>query len=80
MDLDDNTRAKLCRGLQNIHNTKFKYSDLIPIIEMKKKILGTVINAFGAVLQKRMEGWQDGTPDWCIFSSWLADLVEGNVA
>jgi hypothetical protein len=80
MDLDDNTKAELRRGLRKIRNIEFEYSDLIPIIETKKKIPGTVINAFGAVLQKRAEGWPDGTPDWCIFSSWLADLVEGNVA
>ncbi|KAF8060260.1 hypothetical protein FPV67DRAFT_1632538 [Lyophyllum atratum] len=65
-------------GLRQIRNIQFDFSDCKALTEDKQKITGAVINAFGAVLQEKTE--RLASPDWCIFSTWLGDLVQGKVS
>ncbi|KAG6895347.1 hypothetical protein C0992_001720 [Termitomyces sp. T32_za158] len=62
-------------GFRKIRNIEFNYLDVSAIVEDEKKIPGTVINVFGAVLQQRTEAVADDMP-WCIFSTWLGDLIQ----
>jgi hypothetical protein len=69
--------ADIRAGSRKIRNFEITASDLLPLFLDKKKIPGSTINAYGAILQQKAEEQEIG--DWCIFSSWLGPLVGGIV-
>ena len=73
-NLNEEVITALQDGPRKIRNIEFDFQDCSSLTIQGKKISGTVINAFGAVLQQRTEdGWDSS--DWCIFSTWLGDLI-----
>ncbi|KAG6908109.1 hypothetical protein DXG01_006147 [Tephrocybe rancida] len=75
----DNLEALQQVGLRKIRNIEFNYEDVSAVVEDQKKITGTTINAFGAVLQQQADDVADDTL-WCIFSTWLGDLIQDHVS
>ena len=67
--------VQLRMGLRKIRNIEFDEQDFRAIGTTGIKITGTALNTFGAVLQQQAE-LNAGSPDWCVFSSWLGDLVQ----
>ncbi|KDQ56779.1 hypothetical protein JAAARDRAFT_207846 [Jaapia argillacea MUCL 33604] len=72
------TEPTLDNHLRQIRNIQYDRTDLEVLLpDRRQKIPGTIINAFGALLQKAHEQAQTG--DFCIFSSRLSLLVDGVV-
>lgn len=72
----DALHAHISQNVRIIRNIQLGNTDFLPLIEERKKIPGTTIDAFGAVLQQ-IEERSSGTADFCAFSSWLGPLVSG---
>ena len=66
--------ASFREGLRKIRNIQFNYDDCTALVQRGLKIQGPVINALGALWQQTAEESLDGA-DWCVFSSWLGDIV-----
>ncbi|EMD33802.1 hypothetical protein CERSUDRAFT_76503 [Gelatoporia subvermispora B] len=68
--------ALLENRVRQIRDIQVARSDLDPLLLGKSdEICGTVLNAYGAALQLAAE--ESGNADFCIFSSWMPDLVNG---
>jgi len=64
--------------IYRIRNISVDYSNLLLLSQRGNKISGTVINAFGAFLQRKQES--ETVPDFCVLSSLLPPLVSGEIA
>ena len=70
-------KDSLREGIRKIRNIQFNYDDCTALFQRGLKIQGPVINALGALWQQTAEESSDGA-DWCVFSSWLGDIVSLN--
>ena len=77
MDNDNSIDAQLKAGMRKIHNIEFNYEDCEALLNPGTKLKGPAINALGALFQQQAEQDPDVVPDWCIFSSWLGDIIRG---
>jgi hypothetical protein len=68
--------AQLRAGIRKIRNIQFNYDDCTALFQRGLKIQGPVINALGALWQQTAEESFDGA-DWCVFSTWMGDIVSG---
>ena len=75
-DTDTQARAyeaQLRAGIRKIRNIQFNYDDCTALFQRGLKIQGPVI---GALWQQTAEESFYGA-DWCIFSTWMGDIVSG---
>ena len=68
--------AQFREGIRKIRNIQFNYDDCTALLQHGLKIQEPVINALGALWQQTAEESFDGA-DWCVFSSWMGDIVKG---
>jgi hypothetical protein len=72
--------AVLDQHIRQIRNIQICHQDLEPLLPDRRiKIPSSLINAFGAHLQKVLDDAPDGIDDPAIFSSWLGPIVTGTV-
>jgi hypothetical protein len=72
--------AVLDQHIRQIRNIQICRQDLEPLLPDKQmKIPSSLINAFGAYLQKVLDDAPDGIDDPAIFSSWLGPIVTGTI-
>ena len=70
----------LNQHIRQIRNIQICRQDLEPLVpNQRMKIPSSLINAFGAHLQKVLDDAPDGIDDPAIFSSWLGPMVTGTV-
>jgi len=77
LNMVDDIDTQLKAGIRKIRNIEFNYDDCEALLNPGTKLKGTAINALGALFQQQAERDPEGIPDWCIFSSWLGDIVRG---
>lgn len=70
----DDSEASFREGIRRIRNIQFNYDDCTALFQRGVKMQGPVINALGTLWQRNAEESSDGA-DWCVFSSWLGDIV-----
>jgi len=63
----------LCRQVRLVRNIELHYTDLLPLIEPGRKIPGSTLNAYGAIIQDT--GTNSG--DLLVLSSWIPALASG---
>ena len=70
----------LDQHIRQIRNIQISHQDLEPLLpNQQTKIPSSLINAFGAHLQKVLDDAPDGIDNPAIFLSWLGPIVTGTV-
>ena len=81
-NVNQDMSAELDSHTCSIRNIQIVRQDLFPLVaesNKDKRIPSATINAFGASIQDLFDSSNEGA-DFCIFSSWLAVLVDGKVS
>ena len=64
------SESLLCRQVRLVRNIELHYTDLLPLIEPGRKIPGSTLNAYGAIIQ-------DTGTNLLVLSSWIPALASG---